>query len=140
MAPFNIFYRTRRIPVPRAIYSPPDPPPLRQTSSPSPFVPRRVVRVRVFESPFTARLAKGRGVNEEPQVARKGRPFSPPVVTQSAGRPTWPSPATFTELRVFLPTLHSIYTRGVGEGPISHGRLELRPYATGISRVPERDG
>lgn len=29
--------------------------------------------------------------------------------------------------------------RGVGEGPISHGRLELRPYATGISRVPERE-
>lgn len=40
---------------------------------------RRVSRrgVRVFESPFTVRLAEGRGVNEEPQVARKGRPFAP---------------------------------------------------------------
>lgn len=28
-------------------------------------------------------------MNEEPQVARKGRPFSPPVVTQSAGQPIW---------------------------------------------------
>lgn len=107
MALFNIFYRPRRIPALRAIYSPPDPPPLRKTSSPPPFVQCRVVRV--FESPFTARLAKGRGVNEEPQVAWKGHPFSPPG-SNSIRRPTWPSPATFTELRVFLPTLHSIYT------------------------------
>lgn len=122
----------------RAIYSPPDL---------HPRCDNRVIaftfyaiRVRVFGSPFAARLAEGRGVNEEPQVARKGRPFSPLVVTQSAGRPTdlvGSSLATFTELRVFLPTLHSIYTiRGVGEGPISHGRLELRPYQ---SHVPERD-
>lgn len=53
------------------------------------FVSRRVVCIRVFESPFTMRLTGGRGVNEEPQVARKGCfPFSPPVVTQSVGRPS----------------------------------------------------
>lgn len=27
------------------------------------------------------------------------------------------------------------YIRGIGRGPISHGRLELRPYSTGICRI-----
>jgi len=50
---------------------------------------------------------------------RKGRPFTspsfPPAVTQSVGRSTRPSPATFTELRALPSTLRSMYTSG-GQG------------------------
>lgn len=52
------------------------------------------VLFHIFESPFAARLARGgteRGVNEEPQVARKGRPFFAPggnSIRRPAGRPT----------------------------------------------------
>lgn len=95
-------------------------------SLPHPFAPcSPSSRARIFERPFTAQLAEGRGVNEEPQVARKARPFAlggnsirrwsvgRSVVRsfiRPVGRSTRSSPATFTELRVFLPTLHSIYT------------------------------
>lgn len=75
--------------------------------------------------------AEGQGVNEEPQVARKGRPFSPPVVTQSAGRPTLLS--RLSRSYAFSCRHYIWYIRGIGRGSISHGRLELRPYSTGIT-------
>lgn len=92
---------------------------------------------RLRESLFTARLERvgTRGVNEEPQVARKGRPFSPPVVTQSADRPTHRPGRRPRLSRSYAFScrhyIRSIYGRRVGGSPINHGRLELRPYDHG---------
>lgn len=97
--------------------------------------PHRSCFVSLRESSYRAVSGGTRGVNEEPQVARKGRPFSPLMVTQSAGRSTGrPGHRPRLSRSYAFSCRHYIrYIRGVGVGPISHGRLELRPYATGIS-------
>lgn len=78
-------------------------------------------------------------MNEEPQVARKGCPFLAPGGNSIRRSTDRPGRRPRLSRSYAFSTLHSIYIRGVGEGPISHGRLELRPYATGLSRVRERE-
>lgn len=113
-----------------------NPPSVRQTSSP--FVPCS----RLRESFYRAVSGGTRCERRTTSGPERGCPFSPAGVTQSAdpvdlavacdfyGVTRFPADITFDIY---------IYIRDVDEGPICHGRLELRPYATGISRVPERD-
>jgi len=102
------------------------------------------VRARVFGGPFTARLAEGRGVNEEPQVARKGHPFSPSVVTQSAGRPIRPvNPAVARDFYgvtrfpaditfgIYEASAESDQPRSIGATPLHYGNKRTRKRERG---------
>lgn len=137
IAPFNIFYRARRIPALRAIYSPPRFTPAANVFA---FTFRAVSRRSRLRESFYRAVSEGTrcerrttsGLERASLFAPGGnsirRPTDLAVARDFHGVTRFPADITF-----------DIYG-GVGEGPISHGRLELRPYATGISRVPERDG